>query len=235
MKAFLVSLLSVVFTAALMAQAIPPASSAAPSLVTVTGYGKLYAEPDEVHFSIDISTEGESLLAAKTENAQLAAKAIAYLKEKGVEERYIQTAYLNVNVQYRDRQRMDPRYYASQTIKVCLKKLDDYEPISYGLLERGITGLRGPQFQSTRSDELRAEARVAAIKDARERATKLAEALGQTIGKAYSIVSAQASHSPQTVYARSAEMSMDAGSQGPGFAAGELLIQESVTASFHLR
>jgi uncharacterized protein YggE len=63
-----------------------------PALVTVTGTAKLYAEPDEVHFTITINTEGADLLGAKQENSDLTGKAITYLRSQGVEDRHIQTS-----------------------------------------------------------------------------------------------------------------------------------------------
>lgn len=223
------------FTLLTMAQVTPAAPP--PSLVTTTGVGTVYAQPDEVHFTIEINTEGEDLVQAKTQNAELASKALAYLKQQGVEDKYVQTAYLSVNVQYRDRARLDPRYFANQSIQVCLTDVDAYETVSLGLLERGITGLRGPRFASTKSDALRAEARVAAVKDARERALALAKALGQDIGKAYSITNVVAPHGPTIGYARAADMAMESAAApgGPGVATGQLEITERVTAAFHLR
>ncbi len=233
MKTLLTVALTGLLATSSFAQMTPPVL---PALVTATGEASIYAEPDEVRFSININTEGSNLVEAQKKNRELVSTAITYLKEQGVEERHIQTQYLNVNVQYRDRQNMDPRYYANQSIEVCLMNVDSYERISLGLLERGITGLNGPRFATSKEKALREQARVEAVKNARQRAEALAGALNQKIGNAYAIDDAAQSSRPPIVYARAMAMeSNDMGSSGPGIATGEIEIKHQVTVSFYLR
>ncbi len=204
-----------------------------PALVTVTGTAKLYAEPDEVHFTITINTEGADLLGAKQENSDLTGKAITYLRSQGVEDRHIQTQYLNVSVQYRNRERTNPRYVAIQSIRVCLVDVPKFEEINIGLLKQGVTGLSGPNFKTSKQEELLDKARLKAVVDAREKAKALANELGQKIGPAYSITDVQNSGGGNLVYGRA--MSMDAeSSTGPSIAIGELTVSHSVTVAFHL-
>lgn len=207
--------------------------SHAPSLVTTTGSAKLHAEPDEVHFSININTEGKDLLAAKQENAALTGKAIAYLRSKGVADRHIQTQYLSVNVQYRNREKTDPRYIANQSIRVCLVDVSKFEDVNIGLLKEGITGINGPNFKTSKQEELLDKARLKAVIDAREKATALANELGQKIGPAYSITDVQNNGGGNLVYGRA--MAMDMGeSAGPSIALGEITVSHSVTVAFYL-
>jgi len=205
----------------------------APALVTVTGTAKLYAAPDEVHFTININTEGQDLLAAKQQNAALTGKAINYLKSQGVEERHIQTQYLSVNVQYRGRDKIDPRYIANQSIRVCLVDVSKFEEVNIGLLKQGITGINGPNFKSSKKEELLEKARLKAVVDAKEKAEALANELGQKIGPAYSITDVQNAGSGNLVYGRAMAMDMSE-SSGPSIALGELTISHSVTVAFHL-
>ena len=204
-----------------------------PALITVTGKAEVFATPDEVHFTIEIYNEGEDLVAAKQENAAMASKAIKYLKSEGVAEKHIQTQYINVSVQYRDRDRLNPRYTARQSISVCLKEVDKFEAVNIGLLEIGITGINGPNFKSTREDELLETVRLDALKDAKKKAEALAAAVGQKIGPAYSITDVDQNSGGNLVYARA--MAMDsAESSGPGIALGEIKISHQLTAAFYL-
>ena len=232
MKKLLVPVTLAASTLPVLAQAPP----AAPALVTTTGESEIRVEPDEVRFSIELNTQGPDLAAAKAANARLAAGAIAYLESAGVPAGDIQTRYLNVDVEYRDyRERSDPRYVANQSISVLLREVEAFEAINAGLLERGVTGLSGPSFGSSREDSLRAEARVAAVRDARERAEALAGALGQSIGSAYRI-DASAGGAPRydgvMLASRARAESADS---GPGIATGELVVEQRVTVSFYLR
>lgn len=231
------SVLAVAFaTTAALAAAQVPAMPTAPALATTTGQAEVRAEPDEVTFSIEINTQGPDLAAAKAANAKLTAAATAYLRERGVAARDIQTRYLNVRVEYRDyRDRNDPRYVADQAIGVRLRDVAQFETVNQGLLELGVTGLSGPTFDSSQRDSLEAEARRAAVLDAKTQAEALAGALGQEIGSAYRIDDAR-SGGPDM---RMREMAVSARSSdaaaGDGIATGELVIEQAVTVSFYLR
>ena len=235
MKRLALALAAVALAAATTAAQMTKPDANLP-LVTTQGRAEVFAEPDEVRFTIEVNTEAENLAAAKQKNAELVNEAVAYLKSRGIKDEHIQTQYLNVSVQYRDRQQMDPRYFAYQSINVCLLDVDSYAAVTSGLLERGITALRGPNFGTSEREALLARARVAAVKDARERAEALAGAIGQSIGKAYRIDDVAGSYAqPQMVYARAESMAMDAAAGGPGIAAGELKLEAAVTVSFYLR
>lgn len=232
MKKLLVHLAFAASTLPVLAQAPPTA----PALVTTTGESEIRVEPDEVRFAIELNTQGPDLAAAKEANARLAVEAIAYLESAGVPARDIQTRYLNVDVEYRDyRERSDPRYVANQSVSVLLRDVAAFEAINAGLLERGVTGLSGPSFGSSREDSLRAEARVAAVRDARDRAEALAGALGQTIGSAYRIDASAAGPPRYDGVALASRASAESAAPGPGIATGELVVEQRVTVSFYLR
>lgn len=214
-----------------LAQAPP-----APPIVTTTGEAVVRTAPDEVTFQIELRTEGADLTGAKAANAALADTAIQYLRSEGVAERDIQTRYLSVNVEYRDyRERSDPRYVAAQTIGVLLRDVDSFERINTGLLQRGITGLSGPNFGTSEREALLLEARTAAVKDARVKAETMARALDQTIGSAYRIEDVRSDRGRVeylTVSARDIDAS---GGGGEGVALGEVELRHYVTVSFYLR
>ena len=222
---------------ALNGPVLAQAPTTPPPVVTTTGEATIYANPDEVSFNIELRTQGADLSAARQANADLAAKAIGYLREQGVEERDIQTRFLNVSVEYRDyRERTDPRYVANQTIGVTLHDVDAFEDINAGLLELGVTGLSGPTFATSERKTLLLTARTEAVEDARLKAEIMAKALGQSIGSAYRIDDAEDRNTGfeyRGVSARS--MAADAESSGPGIATGELEVVHRVTVSFYLR
>ena len=83
-------------------------------------------------------------------------------------------------------------------------------------------------------EALRADARIEAIKNAKEKATAYASALGQTIGKAVQI-SEQGTSSPQPPMYKARMMSMEMDSAGgETIAPGELVITTKIAVSFKL-
>ncbi len=202
----------------------------APALVTVTGEYKAQFAPDQLTFSIGVHSEGEDLLKAKQDNAASVREILEYLKQSGVDAKDIQTQYLNVGVRYQDQQRLQPRYVADQQIQVKLRQIGKFDEINTGLLQRGVTGINGPNFGYADAAAVREDARAKAVLNARERAQALATALGQKIGPAYSITDVDAPAYNPVAYRMSA-MSDEA---GPGIAAGEIEIAHQVTVAFYL-
>lgn len=215
------------------AQVSPPASDPPPALVTVTGEATERYVPDEVSFSFNVTTEAEDLLAAKRENAETVAELLAYLESAGVPEENVQTRYLNVATRYRDPQRVQPRYVADQFIHVTLEEVDRFDEVNTGLLQRGVTSVNGPNFGYSRAEVARDSARLAAVRDARVKATALAAALGQRIGPAYRIDDAHERRGGQPMMMRAAAMDMGEAA-GPGIAVGESELRHTVTVAFYL-
>ena len=224
-----VGLLFTAVAPAAQAQAMEHATQHA--LVTVSGTARERVVPDELTFSFAITTEGENLLAAKAENTKRVNDAIAYLKKAGVDPRDIRTEYLNIHVDYVDQRQLQARYRAHQTISVRLRDIARFDEINTELLQRGITGINGPNFASSQRDSILERVRLAAALDARRRATALAEALGQRIGPAHAITDVDRARHEVPVYRMAA---MDAESSGGGIASGELLLEHSVTVAFYL-
>lgn len=207
----------------------PPAPP--PALVTVTGEHKIAYVPDEVAFSFNIESESEDLTAAKQKNAAAVAKIIGYLRSAGIADEDVQTRYLNVSTQYRQPDRTRPRYLANQYVNVTLRDVSRFDEVNTGLLQRGVTGLNGPNFGYSKIKEARERARIEAVKDAKRKAVALAAALQQRIGPAYAIDAAEAgwtAHPPMGARMMAME-SADA-----GIAVGESEARSTVTVSFYL-
>lgn len=206
------------------------AAAVQPALVTVTGEFKAQFVPDELTFSIGVHSEGEDLLKAKQDNAASVRDIVIYLKKAGVEARDIQTQYLNVGVRYQDQQQLQPRYVADQQIMVKLRQIDKFDEVNTELLQRGVTGINGPNFGYSKSETVKKEARAKAVVDARARAEELAAALGQRIGPAYAITDTAPPDYGPVVY-RMLAMEMDGGG---GLASGEIEIVHRVNVAFYL-
>lgn len=227
----------------ILAMSLPLMSAAQPipdtPLIHVVGTSTVSVAPDEVHFNFAIITEGQDLADAKRRNKETASKVLEYLDDAGVEEKHIQTQYLNIGQRYRDWNRKDEtKYYeCSQTIKVCLKDIGQFEVMVEELLSLGIHNLSSPDFRTSDYRKLMDEARNKAVKAAQEKARDMAEALGQDIGDAHTISETQMNqHNP--VMRGYANMAMDAGgameSSGPGIATGEIEIRATIHAYFYL-
>jgi len=215
-------------------------SSSELSLISTRGTATVYVEPDEALLSFTVLTHGDGLPEARTRNSEISSKVITYLKGAGIDAKHIQTQYLSVAIRYKDYRNKETLFYeASQSFKICITNLEDYEEIIMGLLERGIENLSSPTFRSTKLRETKDEARRKAIVAAREKAEMLANELGQKIGTAYSINEVVSENNRwainQNAYSNATvESNSSGGSSDSGFALGQLEIEASIDVSFHL-
>ncbi|PTX42583.1 hypothetical protein C8P64_3013 [Christiangramia gaetbulicola] len=203
-------------------------------VVNVTGEGIVKVEPDEVLIKSRIEHEGESAAEVKKQNDAVVDKVISYLKSQGLEDKDIQTDYMNLNKRY-DYNDKTYSFVANQAISITLHDIKSYEKIMKGLLENGLNRIDGIQFRSSELEKYEKEARKLAVLDAQSRANELAEPLGQEIGKALSI-SEMDYNSFQPVYRMDAAVEMSAAKGGEqSIAPGELEIKIKVNIGFELK
>ncbi|MCG9970070.1 SIMPL domain-containing protein [Christiangramia crocea] len=204
------------------------------SKVNVTGEGIVKVEPDEVLIKSRIEHEGPSAASVKQKNDEVVDMVIKYLKSQNIEEKDIQTDYVNLNKRY-DYNEKTYSYVANQAISISLHEIKDYEKIMKGLLENGLNRIDGIQFKSSEMEKYEKEARKKAVLDAKNTAVELASPLGQEIGKAVSI-SEMEYNSVQPLYRmeEAVEMSQAKGGQQT-IAPGEMEIKIRVNVSFELK
>lgn len=204
------------------------------SIVNVTGEGIVKVEPDEVLIKSRIEHEGNSAAEVKRQNDEVVDKVIKYLKSQNIDEKDIQTDYVNLNKRY-DYNVKTYSYIANQAISITLHDIKDYEKIMKGLLENGLNRIDGIQFKSSEMEKYEKEARKKAVMNAQNIARQLAEPLGQEIGKAVSITETDFDRfQPLYRMDEAVEMSAAKGSQQT-IAPGEMEIKIKVNIGFELK
>lgn len=165
------------------------AQTAAPPLISVTGTAEIKVAPDEVVLRTTIMTRDGNLQEVKRANDTIAAKAIAFLKEKGVKAEDIQTDYITLRPEYKHNDwATKPEFYtASKSIEVIIRKVETLEPMLTGLLSVGVNSVDGITFRNSKYRELRIKARAMAVKFAKEKAQGLAAELDVKCGKVHQI------------------------------------------------
>lgn len=163
----------------------------APMTISVTGKGEVLAKPDIATFSFSVTAKEKEAAAAQNKSAESINAIVAYLKEKGIEERDIKTQNYSLNPVYEYSRTVctieycPPSgeakltgYEVSQMIQVKVRKTDTAGDIISGVGQFGATNISGLDFTIDDVDTLRAQARDAAIADAKVQADKLARDLG---------------------------------------------------------
>ena len=152
--------------------------------INVNGDAVVKVQPDQIIISFGIETWNIDIMTAKDENNLIMKKAIAVIKESGIPEKDIQTDYLSIEPRYNDNYNKKDfiGYFVRNTFVVTLKETSKVEDIVTKVLQGGVNYIHGIQFQTSEFKKYREQARELALLAAKEKAEKMAGALGQSVG-----------------------------------------------------
>lgn len=208
--------------------------------ISVTGDAEVKVVPDEVVINMAVETNNSDLDKAREENDKKVSAVIAMVKKLGVEGKFIQTDYLSVEPRYdytvqynNERERKFLGYYMTKNISVTLRDVSKFEKLVADALKIGTNYIRGISFQTTELRKHRDQARLMAIRAAKEKATALATELGQKIGKPITI-SESSYNVPMFKANLSRSDDMEGSSSGEVIALGQIEIKASVSVTFEL-
>ena len=159
--------------------------------ISVNGDAVVKVVPDEVVLTLGVETRHEELSVAKRHNDERVQRVISVAKHLGIEEKYIQTDFINISPEYEYRSDGIDRivgYRVGKTIQITLRDINQFDELLASALEAGANYVHGVDFRTTELRKYRDQARALAIKAAEEKAQALAEELGRTAGEPQSIV-----------------------------------------------
>src|SRR5262245_43273630 len=151
--------------------------------ITTSGESVVYVEPDEVILDFAVETRDQSLEKAESLNNEAAAKLVAAVKKLGIEDRYVQTDHLNVQILYHNgNDLVVSGYSASRGYSVTLKDPKQFETLVDTVLKNGANRISNFEFRTKQLRKFRDQARAMAIKAAHEKAEALAGELKCKVG-----------------------------------------------------
>jgi len=199
-----------------------------PKIVKTTGTAELKVTPDQAVIQLGIERQSATAKNAKTAVANTSRKVLAALKGLGIDDKDIQPEYLYLQpmIDYRKGLHIT-NFTAEQSLSVKVRDLSK--------LDDGANHIGGIEYQSSELRKYKDEVRDAAAKAAREKADALAKALGNQIGKTYSIEEVQQSEGYYAYRGLAANTAIEADrSRAPSTAPGELTVKASVIVTFDL-
>lgn len=174
--------------------------------INVVGYGKITSIPDEAIIMFGVTSEEKDLTKAYGDNIDKMNKIIDTVKMSGIEAKGIKTSSFSVVPIYpRDTNgRQMPgkpvSYRVSQQLTVKVSDISKMGGIIDKVISDGTNIFNGIQFTSSKNEELQMEAKVEAVKDAKEKAELLARNLGVSIGRVIKVT--ESSQQPYPVRTR---------------------------------
>ncbi len=207
--------------------------------INVSGSADVKVVPDEVYLNVAVETRNEVLDVAKRENDDRVSKALIFLKQNGVKEKDIQTDYVTIQPIFNRREELQtkPTYYqVRKGIGIRLGDVGSFDTVFTGLISIGVNYVQGIQFRTTELRKYRDQARVMAIRAAKDKADSMAAELGVRVGKPLSINVNESSSGTGWQGGLNQNIRQDAGATsgetGDSFAVGQINISASVSVSF---
>lgn len=176
--------------------------------IAVSGSAEVRVVPDHAILTFSISSRAKELAASVADNDTRVSSVLQFLGESKIEEKFIRTELLRIKPIFDDRSKqgwsapvqtnvalpapaepsIDPiGYTAVRQLSITVNELESFETIYRGLVERGVNEVGGLTFHSSELRKHRDEARLQAVRAAREKATAMAAELGCTLAAVESI------------------------------------------------
>ncbi len=232
---------SVIALAALAVSGCLPAASPSNTcceqehVISVSGQGEATAAPDVAYVSLGIETSSGDLQNAVDEANGIMEDIQSAMADLDIEEKDIQTQNFNVWIEepYNDRgeptgQRM---YHVDNMLRITVHEIGKAGDVIGAGLDAGANEVQSLSFGIEDTSELEAEARAAAVADAKDRAEQLADGLGVTLGEPLSVSDSYSSGSPMYRQAYAFDM-MEAASVAPPISEGEMTVSVSVSVTY---
>jgi uncharacterized protein YggE len=208
-----------------------------PNIVKTTGTAELKVTPDRVVIQVGVERQSATAKNAKDSVSQASRQILAALKKLNIEDKEIQTAYLYLQpmIDYRKGLRIT-NFTAEQSLSVTIRDLSRLDDVMDAMMAAGANRISGIEYQTEDLRKYKDQARDEAAKAAREKAEALAKALGNQIGKTYSIEEVQQAEGYYGVMGGLAAnySGEDKRRSAPSTAPGEITVKASVVVSFDL-
>jgi uncharacterized protein YggE len=202
--------------------------------IEVMGVGIVKVTPDEVTIKVQVEHKGQSPKELKQKNDFIINDVLAFIKSMNIADKQVQTEYVRLNKNY-DYQTKTYNFSANQSVSIYLKDLELYEYLMNGLMERGINRIDGISFSTSKIKELKSQARIKAMQNAKMKAEEYTKVLNQSIGKAVLITEFNATNYPGPVNAKTMMMSSDTSRmEQQTISVGEIEVVTKVNVSFLL-
>jgi hypothetical protein len=160
-----------------------------PPQINVSGSAEIKVVPDEIRLSVAVESRNAALDAARLDNDTKIAAALAFLKQAGMPDRDVKTDFISVQPDYdRDRSRVTPvAYIIRKSIEIRLTNTVVFQSVVTGLLTNGVNVIDNVDFRTTQLRQHRDQARLLAVRAAKEKAKALTDELGVKLGRPYNV------------------------------------------------
>lgn len=206
------------------------------SAITVVGRGEAFGEPDQANVQIGVEIFAETVEEATDENQAILDRIMAALEEQGIAPEDIQTTNYSLWAEQRHSEsgfEGITGYRVSNLVNVTVRDINGLGEVLAAVTEAGANSIHGVTFSVSDPAALEAEARAAAMEDARARAEELAGLAELELGEV-KVVSEVTSGPPISPLGFGGGFAVEeAAMSQPGISPGQLSFQAQVQVTFN--
>lgn len=152
--------------------------------ISVAGSGKVVVVPDMATVDLGVVIERPTAKAARTAAAEAMTRVVAAIKALGIDDKDVKTVNVSLNPVYDYPNNSAPQirgYQLNNTVTVSVRDLDKLSDVLDDGIRAGATAVNGISFDVADRAAAEANARQAAVADAKAKAETLASGLGVRI------------------------------------------------------
>jgi uncharacterized protein YggE len=203
--------------------------------ISVSGVGRVKAEPDIANVSVGVTKQGKDAGEASQKAAKAMDAVIKSLLDLGIAENDMQTTSLNLNPTY-DWDDNPPNivgWEASNMVNITVRDIEAVGDVVDTATKAGATNVNGISFRVEDPTMAEAEARAAAVAAAESKAQQLAVAAGVNIIGVLTITES-GGQQPQPIYLARSEASFDTAAASTPVLPGEVELSISVFMQYEI-
>ncbi|MDR8525147.1 oxidative stress defense protein [Shewanella fidelis] len=200
------------------------------------GTSELTVKADMAEVNVEVVIKAKTAQQAKRDSDKAVARFLERLEKAGVDKALIQSANINLQPQYHYEKNKPSQligYSANRRITVTVMDLTKLNNILDSALKQGINRINNIALKSSKEAQYVEQARMAAIKDAQQKAKSLAEGFGEELDGVWQIsYYEQRPIQPVMLRMNSEAKSFDA---GQSYQQGQVVIQDRVEVTYRLK
>jgi len=189
------ALVAMLAVAAVDGAAQSSGSGDTPRAISMTGEAEIRVVPDEVVYNFGIETSNKDIDQARRENDTRVKELLELTRRLKIAQEHVQTDYMSIEPDYVETEARygEPRgrnlvgYVTRRNVMVTLKDLSNVEGLVTEALRLGVNSVDQGEFRTSELRKHRDQARLNAVRAAREKASALAGELGAKLGRPLSI------------------------------------------------
>lgn len=216
--------------------------------ISVSGEGEATAIPNIATVTFTVRESAKTVPEAQKLAEAKIAQGLKELDALKVEKKDIKTLSYNVSPKYESQQTgfctgytcppvktVVTGYEVTQSVSVKIRKVDQAGEVIGMLGKANITEITGPDFTVDDMDNLKAEAKVIAIKKAQAKAEEEAKALGVSLGSIISFNEDNGGYYPVMYSAKASGMMATEARDAVSLPQGENMIKSRVTITYTIK